>query len=324
MRALVGAIAATAVVLAATGCGSSSETSSGDGPTVVATTTQIADFARNVVGDNGRVVQLLPANADAHDFEPTSDDLKAVAEADVILANGLHLDDWVEKLRESSGTSASVVVTTKGITARGADEDEHGHEEGDAHEATETGEDHDHGDHAEDPHAWMDPDNARIMVTNIADAMATAAPEHADAYRANAAAYEKKLTELTTKLDDMIATVPANERRIVTDHDAFGYLTDRFGITTVGTILPSLSTSAEPSAQDLARLADELKKAGVRVVFPEAAISPKLSEALAKEAGVRVGPVLYADSLGPEGSGAETYIEMMTTNMTALVEGMRG
>ncbi len=313
-------LAGIAVLLTAVGCGSSSssDTTGGDGPTVVATTTQLADFARNVVGENGRVVQILDANADAHDFEPTSDHLKAVTDADVIVANGLHLDDWINELRKSSGTDAPLVIASTGITPLEADEDEHAHE--DVHAADEAG--HDHG--AEDPHVWMDPANAKIMVTNIEKGVAAAAPDNAATYAANAEAYRTKLTELETTLDTMIAQVPLAQRRIVTDHDAFGYLTARYKIQTVGTILPSLSTSAEPNAKELAQLATEVKKANVRVIFPEAAISPKLSEALAKETGATIGTVLYADSLGPEGSGADTYIDMMTSNMTALVEGMKG
>ncbi len=311
-------LAGTAVLLAAVGCGSSSE-SGGDGPTVVATTTQIGDFARNVVGDRGTVVQILQPNADAHDFEPTSDDMKAVADADVIIANGLHLDDWITELRTSSGTNAALVIASTGITPRETGEDDHDHAD-EAEHADEGGQGHG----AEDPHVWMDPANARTMITNIEKAVTDAAPANAATYAANADAYRAELDGLEKRLDTMIAEVPAAERRIVTDHDAFGYLTSRFGITTAGTILPSLSTSAEPSAKDLARLADEVKTARVRVIFPEAAISPKLSQALAKETGARIGSVLYADSLGPEGSGAETYIDMMTSNMTALVAGMKG
>lgn len=332
-------LAGIVVLLTAVGCGSSSgsDPTGGDGPTVVATTTQLADFARNVVGENGRVIQILDANADAHDFEPTSDHLKAVTDADVIIVNGLHLDDWINDLRTSSGSTAPVVVASRGITPLRIDdeddhaeegdhahEDDHDHTDGDDHAdepAAAHDDDHDHG--PEDPHVWMDPANAKIMVTTIEKGIAAAAPDHAEQYAANAEAYRGELAELERELDALIAQVPPAQRRIVTDHDAFGYLTTRYGITTVGTILPSLSTSSEPSAKDIAALAAEVKRANVRVIFPEAAISPKLSEALAKETGATIGAVLYADSLGPEGSGAETYIGMMKSNMTALVEGMK-
>lgn len=147
--ALLTATVAAAITLV--GCGSSGESSkgSGDGPTVVATTTQVADFARNVIGENGTVVQLLPANADAHDYEPTSDDLKSVTDADVILANGAHLDDWVADLKKSAESDAPIVETSKGITlAEGGEHDHHG-DEADAHDGDEADHDHD-AEHAHD------------------------------------------------------------------------------------------------------------------------------------------------------------------------------
>ncbi len=296
-----------AVALLVAACGGSSGGSS-ERPTVVVTTTQLADFARNVAGDRADVVQLLAPNADAHDFEPTPDDAKRVAKADLVIKNGLGLDDWVDDLVTSTGTRATVVDASVGITPRAVED---GHHAGDGH------------DHAAgDPHVWMDPENAKRMVRNIADALAAADPGGTAAYRDAADRYTARLTALDTELRAMVDTVPRDRRRIVTDHGAFGHLTDHYGITVVGTILPSLATHAEPSAKEMSALAAAIRREGVHVVFPEAAIDPALATALAREAGVTVGPALYADSLGPAGSPGDTYVRMMRHNVSAMVDAM--
>lgn len=300
-------LAVLAATLLFAACGGSSGESS-ERPTVVVTTTQLADFARNVAGDRADVVQLLAPNADAHDFEPTPDDAKRVATADLVIKNGLGLDDWVDELVASTGSRARVVDASAGIPPR-APEEGHGEEDG-----------HEHG--AGDPHVWMNPDNATRMVRATADALAEIDPDDDDAYREAAEGYTAQLTELDAELRALVDTVPRSKRRIVTDHGAFGHLTDHYGITVVGTILPSLATHAEPSAKEMSALAATIRREGVRVVFPEAAIDPALTAALAREAGVTVGPALYADSLGPAGSPGDTYLKMMRHNVSAMVDAM--
>lgn len=292
--------AAIAACTALLGCGSSADPAGATGPTVVATTTQLGDMTRAIAGDRATVVQLLAPNTDAHEYEPTPADAKAVATADLVVENGLGLDGWVDDLVTSTGTSAAVVVASRGVRAL----------PGDA--ASSAG----------DPHIWMDPRNARAMVDRITEGLVSVDPADAEAYRTSAAAYDRRLRRLDSDLAALVDGVPASRRRIVTDHDAFGYLTARYGITSVGTVIPSMSTGAEPNAKEMASLAATVRRAGVRVVFPEAALDPALAAALARDAGAEVGPELYADSLGPAGSPGATYIEMMRHNVRAMVDGM--
>lgn len=281
------------------GCGRQSSSS---GVSVVATTTQIADLAATIAGPDAAVRGLLAANTDAHDYEPTPGDAGAVADADLVLINGIGLDGWIDQVSESAGGDARTVVVTDGISRRRGDEE------------SPNG----------DPHVWMDPRNAITMVATIRDAFVATDPDNADGYAARAEALTGRLRALDRELAARIATVPSAKRKIVTDHDAFGYLTDRYGIRVVGTVIPSLSTDAEPGAAELAKLAATVRREGVRVVFAEAGSDPALAGALAAEAGAILGEELYADSLGPAGSPGATYIGMMRHNMGALVTGMTG
>ncbi len=288
------AMLCTSVTLTACGAGTSTSTT----PTVVATTTQIADMTRNIVGNHMRVVQLLQANADAHSFEPTVSELSAVADARVVIANGAGLDPWIAKVMSTADSKASLTLASAGVRLRSASG-------------------------SDDPHIWMDPRRAEQMVATIRDTVTAADPANAAAYRSAATAYTAELRTLDAELAAAVATVPAGKRRIVTDHDALGYLADRYGIRVIGTAIPSQSVGAEPNAKDLAALASAARAGGVRVVFAQAAVNPAVARALADEAGVTVGRTLYVDSLGPNGSGAATYLDMMRSNIGALVDGMR-
>ena len=289
--ALGAIIAATAVFL--TGCGQSSNAHDGR-LTVVATTTQLGDFARDVGGDRIVLTQLLQPNTDPHEYEPTPSDVLAVADADIVLEHGLGLDDWLNQVVANAGGSAQRTVTTTGITALPSG----------------------------DPHIWLDPVNAIDMVGAVERALAAADPPGADAYRANARSLTDRITALDRELERRIATIPTDRRKIVTDHDAFGYFAKRYGIDVVGTTLPSLSTAAQPSAKQLAELAQTIRAQGVRVVFAEASIDPRVERALAEEAGVSLGAPLYADALGPADTPAGTYLGMMRTNMDAIISGI--
>lgn len=290
------ALASVVIVLGlVTGCGRSSQ---GSGkPVVVATTTQVADFVRTVGGPDVTVDQLLAPNTEAHDYEPSSSDLSAIADATVIVASGAGIDGWIDKLRESAGSSAPVVTAAAGITT------------------IRTG-------GVSDPHVWMDPNNAIVMVGNIRDGLVRADPAHAKAYRTRAASYIGELKRLDADLARQIATVPTTKRRMVTDHDAFAYFARHFGITIIGTAIPSLASGAEPNSRDLTRLVTLMRREGVRVIFAEAGVNPTIARALADETGVQVAGVLFADSLGPAHSGGSTYVEMMRTNMREIVTGM--
>lgn len=265
---------------------------------VVATTTQIADLARQIAGERAEVLSLLPANADAHDFEPTPRDVERVSDADLILRHGLGLDDWIVTLIAESGSDAASVTVTEGITPLISDG-------------------------KPDPHVWLDVAHAKVMVERIEEALVAADEEGAETYRANAARYQQELDELDRWIRQQIDTIPEANRGIVTTHDAIRYYVEAYGLRWVGAIIPSLDTQAQPTAQATAALVDRIRAEGVRAIFAEASLNPDLARQLASEAGVTVVDDLYIDSLGPEGSGAETYTGMMRLNTTKIVEALR-
>ena len=288
---LVAMFAAGFTVL--TGCGRQSGTANGR-LAVVATTTQLGDFARTVGGARVSVTQLLRPNTDPHEFEPTPKDVGAVAGAKVVLEHGLGLDTWLDQVVSNAGGSATRVVTTAGIALL---------PDG-------------------DPHVWLDPGNAIQMVGAVERALASVDPAGATIYHANAQGLVGQITALDTELLAQIAAIPAGRRKIVTDHDAFGYFARRYGIDIVGTTLPSLSTAAEPSTKQLTTLAATIRREGVRVVFSEASINPRVERALADEAGVTLGAPLYGDALGAADMPAGTYLGMMRADMGAIIAGI--
>jgi ABC-type Zn uptake system ZnuABC Zn-binding protein ZnuA len=269
---------------------------------VIATTTQIADMARQIGGTLVHVSSLLPPNVDPHDFEPTPRDVGHVADARLVLEHGLRLDAWSEAMVKESGTHATVVVVTTGVATRASAE--HGYEQG-------------------DPHVWFDVANAKLMAANIRDACIAADPAHRDAYMTQAAAYLAQLDELDGWIRQQIATIPPANRKLVTNHDAFGYFVAAYGLEFVGAVIPSLDSQAEPSAKDIARLVDTIRAQHVKAIFTEASLNPKLEQQIASEAGVAVVDNLYGDSLGPAGSGADTYVGMMRTDTTLIVNALK-
>jgi ABC-type Zn uptake system ZnuABC Zn-binding protein ZnuA len=281
-----------------------------DALSVVATTTIIADLARNVAGEFANVDSLLPPNADPHSFEPTPRDIEAAADADLILQHGMELDAWAGGLIEESGSDAPVEIVTDGVrTILG----ENGHEEDDGH---------DHAEDEADPHVWFDVANARVMTENIRDALSAADPDNAAAYAANADAYLAELDELDGWIREQMATIPDENRKIVTNHDAFGYYVDTYGLELVGTVIPSLDTQAQASAQETAELLDLIESEGVRAIFAENTVSASVAESIASEAGVEIVDDLYSDALGDEDSEAATYIDMMRWDTTRIVEAL--
>lgn len=297
-----------AAALFATACanGGRDAARSSEGLVVVATTTQVADFSREVAGDllgqRVEVRSLAKPNVDAHDVEPSPADLTTVAAADVIVENGAGLEEYLRPLLAASGTRARTVDASDGVMLRRDDG----------------------GTGTADPHIWHDPRNARIMVANIAEGLAAADPDRADAYRANATAYQAKLDQLDADIAARIATL--TNRKLVTNHDAFRYYVDRYGLTFVGSIIPGFDSSAELSAADLTDLVARIRAEGVTAVFTEGSLPPTTAEAIARDAGVTVvsgEAALYGDSLGPPGSGADTYLAMMRHNTDTIVENLR-
>jgi ABC-type Zn uptake system ZnuABC Zn-binding protein ZnuA len=296
-------------IAAVAACGDGDDESADDGRlAVVATTTQSADMARNIAGEQASVTSLLPLNADAHDFEPSPRDIERIADAALVLRHGLGLDEWAEEMIDESGTDARVVTVTDRITTlEGGHDDEEGEGE--------------HGD--VDAHVWFDVANAKLMVENIRDGLIAVDPDGKATYEQNAAAYLAELDELDRWIREQIATIPGANRKLVTNHDAFGYYVRAYGLEFVGSVIPSLDSQAQPSAQDTEELIQAIEDEGVKAIFTEASINPDLARQLADEADVKVVDNLYGDSLGPEDSDADTYIGMMRDNTTKIVEALR-
>jgi len=272
---------------------------------VVATTSIVADLATNVGGDAIELHTLLPLGADPHSFEPTPRDAATLAGAQVILANGAGLEEFLAPLLKSAGANAALVELSEGITLRTL-----------SGEAAKS----EHG--GVDPHTWTTPANATIFVANIERALSALDPASAATYKANAAAYTAKLQELDAWVRAQIETIPAENRKLVGDHEAFGYYAERYRLKDVGAVIPSFSTLAEPSAQQMAALQESIREEKVKAIFVDTTANPALAQRVAADMGIKVVR-LYSGSLGAKGSGAETYIDYIRFNTTAIVEALR-
>jgi ABC-type Zn uptake system ZnuABC Zn-binding protein ZnuA/ABC-type Mn2+/Zn2+ transport system permease subunit len=299
--ALAGAVGA---VLLIAGCGGSGS-DSGE-VAVVATTTQIGDFAREVSGDKVDVHQILAPNTDPHDYEPRPDDVTTTADAKIIFENGDNLDAWMGKVVDDSGSDAKVVDLGAGVPVKLPGESS-------GPEASQY-----------DPHWWHDPRNAEAAVREITTQLSAIDPKDKATFAANGAAYEAKLKALDSGIAHCFQSVPASERKLVTDHDAFGYFANRYGIQVVGAVIPSQTTQAQPNAQDLSDLSDVVRSEHVKAIFPESSLSPKLAETIASQTGATADHTLYGDTLGPDGSSGDTYLKMEAANANSMIEGFTG
>lgn len=265
---------------------------------VICTFSILGDMVRNVGEDHVAVTTLVGPDGDTHMFEPKPLDLKSLAEADLVVANGLGFEPWLGRMLSHSDRRAVVSVVSQGITPMVM------------------------GDGLPDPHVWQDLANGRHMIANIAAALGTADPAHAAAFQANAQAYSRRLQTLEAWVREKLDAVPAAKRRIITSHDAFGYFGKAYGVELLS--LQGLSTDAEPTARDVARLVRQIRSENVRAVFLESMASPRLAAQLAKDAGAVVGGVLYTDALSPSSGPAPTYEQAFRHNVTALTRAMNG
>ena len=257
------------------------------------------DFVKNVGGDRVEVTSLVPPNGDAHVYAPSPADAKKLADARIVFTNGLGFEGWIPRLVKASGTKAAVIVATKGIKPRKMEE-----------------EGHDHGHAEADPHAWQSVPNAKIYVANIREALVAADPAGKAIYEANAAAYLSKLDALNADVKGQIEKIPADRRRIITTHDAFGYFKGAYGIDFIAP--QGVSTESEASAKDVAKIIAQIKKQKIPAVFLENVSDPRLLERIAKESGAKVGGTVYSDALTDEKGPAPTYIDMMKHNIRAF------
>jgi zinc/manganese transport system substrate-binding protein len=319
------AVAVAATVLAGCGSGTTESTAAPAGGAklaVVATTPEVADFVRNIGGADVAVTQILKANVDPHDYEPTPADLQAIASARIVVKNGVGLEEWLDRTIESAGFTGTVVDSSQGVTLRegGHHEEEEGHAEEEA-EAEHAGEEE------HDPHIWHDPRNAKIMVANIQKGLATAEPAKADAFAKNLTTYTAELDKLDAENAAAWAKIPQPDRKLVTNHDAFGYYIQRYELQFVGSVIPSLDTSAELSAQQLTDLVAKIKETGTKAIFAESSLPPKTAEAIGQQAGVTViagEDALYGDSLGEPGTPEGTYLGAQRHNTATVVDALAG
>lgn len=288
-------------------CSTTADTDSGDRVSVVATTTMLGDIARSVVGDYGAVEVLLPTGADPHAFQPSSAQVSAIYGADVVIANGLGLEEGLSDVLVAASADGVNVIEVAGLVdpvsfidrqACGAD-------------TTRTC----------DPHVWLDPERDALTALIIGDALARI--DTSVEWVANAQAYAFEMRETDTSIEEILAVVPEVDRILVTNHDSLGYFADRYGFEVIGSVIPGGSTISEPSSADIAALVAVIDETGVSAIFAESTEPTVLADAIASEVDHPVRVILlFTGSLGPAGSGADTLIGMLETNANRVADGL--
>jgi zinc/manganese transport system substrate-binding protein len=273
----------------------------------VATFSILGDLLAEVAGDKVELSVVVGPDIDAHAYQPRPTDARALADAKVLVSNGLGFEGWIDRLAKAAPFKGKAIVATAGVATLKAGAD-HGHSHG-----------HSHGQ-GPDPHCWQDVQRARTYVANIAKGLAEADPPNAAHYRERAQAFDRRLVDLDAWVKAEIARVPADKRRAITGHDSFRYFSSAYGVKFQSP--RGYNTSSEPSARDVAALIREVREHRIKALFVENMTNPGLIDQIARESGAVVGPRLYTDALsGPDGP-APTYEKMMRHNVTALVAGM--
>lgn len=287
---------------------------------VVASFSILGDIAKEVAGDRAEVTVLVGPDGDAHSFEPGPGDASALADADVLVMNGLGFEPWMVRLAAAARSKAKYVTASFGIAPRRLGEDEHSHD----HDHEEKGHDEDGYPKAArdfDPHAWQNLANGMIYAQNIADGLSEADPDGALVYKANAERYIAELKELDRWAKSEIGKVPAAKRKVITTHDAFGYFADAYSVEFLAPV--GVSNEAEPSAQALARLIDQIREEKIKAIFIENMSDPRMMETIARETGAEMGGELYSDALSPPDGPAVTYMDMFRHNVPVLAGAMQ-
>jgi ABC-type Zn uptake system ZnuABC Zn-binding protein ZnuA len=305
---------------------------------VLAVETFLADIAQNVAGDRLTVAALMPVGVDPHVFEPTPDDVRRVAESQVLIVHGAGLEEFLLRILEQAGGERQIIEVAAGLAFRSpqpdeapghAAEEEHADADDHAYEGDEEhADDPTHADEAEhhhdgDPHFWLDPNNVVTFVENIRDGLSLADPEGAAEYARNAAAYIEQLNALDLWIAGQIQQIPPERRLLVTNHESFGYYADRYGLQVVGAVIPAVSTGASPSAQQMAQLIDRIRATGAPAIFLETGANPQLAQQIAQDAGVKLVTDLYTHSTTEFDGVAPTYIAMMEHNTRAIVDALK-
>jgi zinc/manganese transport system substrate-binding protein len=262
---------------------------------VVASFSILGDFVKNVGGDRVDVTTLVGPNGDVHVYTPAPADAKKIADAKLLVINGLGLEGWLPRLLQASGSKAPIVTATRGIAPLKFGSDA-------------------------DPHAWQSVANAKIYVANIRDALRGADPADAAIFAANTQAYLTKLDALDREVREAIAHIPEQRRKVISTHNAFGYFAAAYGIEFIAPV--GVSTESEASARDIAGIISQIKAQKIPAVFLENISDPRLIERISAETGARVGGTLYSDSLTDEKGPVPTYIELVRHNIKALTSAL--
>jgi zinc/manganese transport system substrate-binding protein len=269
----------------------------------IASMSIIGDFVRQIGGERVQVTTLVGAGGDTHTFQPAPQDARRMAQAKLVFINGLGLEGWLPRLVQSSGSKAKVVIVSTGVQA-----------------IRETADGHIHG-HDLDPHAWQDVANAKLYARNIRDALSAADPEGANFYTARSEAYMAELDQLDREIKQGLAQIPPERRRVITSHDAFGYFAKAYGLSFVAP--QGVSTEAEASSRDVARIIRQIRAEKIPAVFLENISDPRLMTQIARETDAKIGPRVYSDSLSDSSGPAPTYLDMMRHNLRAFSEALR-
>ena len=269
-------------------------------PVVLTSATFLADITRNVASERVEVESLLPVGADPHSYQPTPQDVTKIVQSKLLIINGAEYEHFLEPLLENAEGEREVIEASAGLGLRTDAESEHGI----------------------DPHLWLDPNNVITYVENIREALTHFDPDGAAIYKSNADAYVAQLKDLDVWINEQVSQIPPEKRLLVTNHEALGYFADRYGFTVIGAVVPSVSSDASPSAQQMAELIDQIKSSGTPALFLDEVENPALAQQIADETGVKVVEDLHLESL-TNGPPAATYIEMMKHNVTRIVEALK-
>jgi zinc/manganese transport system substrate-binding protein len=266
-----------------------------DKPVAVATFSILGDLTQRVAGDHAQVLTLVGPNGDAHVFEPGPKESAELAHADLLIANGLGFEPWLQRLEDASSFKGKIILASDGVTPLAAE--------------------------GVDPHAFQDLSNAQIYVANIAKGLSEVAPDHAADFKANADKLIAEITALDQQLKADFGTIPQERRRVLTSHDAFHYFGRAYGIEFVS--VQGLSTEAEPTADDLVKVVRQARDGHLSAIFLENMSDPRLAEMVAQETGLRVGGELYADALSEADGPAPDYLSLVRHNARQLLAGMQ-
>lgn len=285
-------------ILLLTACSAVPETDTQE-LTVVASTQIVGDVVSSISGEQGDVTFLIPSGTDPHAYEPTPQDAVRLTEADLIFVNGFGLEQTLQHLLLDQ--QAKVVNTSEGISPLTFAEE---------------------GESGSDPHVWMNPVNVEIWADNIAQALTEADPANAQIYRENSEAYKSEIELLDSWVVDQVSQIPEENRKLVTDHESFGYFADHYGFEIVGAIIPSYSTLSEPSAGELAQLEAAINQFGVKAIFVGISLNPTLADRVAQDTGMQLVPI-YTESLSDKDGPAHTYLEMIHFDVESIVAALK-